>query len=185
MRIFLAGAAGVLGRSLISHLRGDDVVGLTRSADKAASLRELGVQPVIADAYDRQRLVRVVVEARPDVVVNFLTDLSDRSLEANARLRREVGPAIVDAAEAASARRIVVESIAWRLDGAAGEAVSLLETSALDSPLDALVIRFGRLWGPSTWYPKPPDPPRVHIDDGGRRAAELIAAGATGIEVVA
>jgi putative NADH-flavin reductase len=185
MRIFLAGAAGLLGRSLIPHLTGNDVVGLTRSADKVASLQELGVHPVVADAYDRERLVRVVVEARPDVVVNFLTDLSDRSLEANARLRREAGPAIVDAAEASSARRIVVESIAWRLEGTAGEAVSLLETSALDSPLDALVIRFGRLWGPGTWYPEPPDPPRVQIDDAGRRAAKLIAAGATGIEVVA
>jgi uncharacterized protein YbjT (DUF2867 family) len=185
MRIFLAGATGVLGRSLIQHLRGHDVVGLTRSADKATSLRGVGVEPVVADAYDRERLVRVIVEARPDIVVNFLTDLTDRSLERNARLRREVGPAIVDAAEAASARRIVVESIAWSLEGTPGEAVSLLEARALDSPLDALVIRFGRFWGPGTWNAEPQEPPSVHIDDAGRRAAELIAAGATGIKVVA
>jgi len=185
MRIFLAGATGVLGRALIPHLEGYDVVGLTRSAAKSASLRELGVEAVVADAYDREQFVRVVVEAQPDVVVNFLTDLTGRSLDRNARLRREVGPALVDAAEAASARRIVVESIAWQLEGAPGEAVSLLEASALDSSLDALVIRFGRFWGPGTWYATPQEPPSVQIDDAGRRTAELIAAGATGIEVVA
>jgi putative NADH-flavin reductase len=185
VRIFLAGATGVLGRSLIPHLTGHDVVGLTRSHDKARLLQELGVVPVVADAYDRERLVEVVVEARPDVVVNFLTDLTAGSSELNARIRREIGPAVVDAAEAASAGRLVVESVAWPLEGASGEALSLLERSALESKLEALVIRFGRLWGPGTRHAEPPEPPRVRIDAAGWRAAELIAARATGIEVVA
>src|SRR5215831_15569994 len=150
MRIFLAGATGVLGRSLIPHLAGHDVG-----------------------------------EAHPDAVVNFLTDLTGGSTELNARIRREVGPSIVRAAEASSARRIVAESVAWRLEGTFAEALSLLESSALESGLDALVLRFGRLWGPGTWHATPPEPPRVNVEDAGRRAAELIAAGATGIEVVA
>jgi uncharacterized protein YbjT (DUF2867 family) len=185
MRLFLAGATGVLGRSLIPHLDGYDVVGLTRSAEKAALLQELGVEPVVADAYDWERLVRVVVGAHPDVVVNFLTDLTGRSSELNARMRRETGPTIVRAAEEASARRIVVESVAWPLEGASAEALSVLEASALESELEALVIRFGRLWGPGTWHSKPPEAPGVHVDEAGRRAAELIATGATGIETVA
>lgn len=185
MRVFLAGATGVLGRALIPHLTGQDVVGLTRSRDKAALLRDLGVEPVIADAYDREQLVHLVVAARPDVVVNFLTDLTAGSSELNARIRHEVGPAVVHAAETASARRIVVESVAWPLEGASAEALSLLESSAVESKLEALVIRFGRLWGPGTWYAEPPQPPSVQIDDAGRRAAQLIAAGSTGTRVVA
>ncbi len=185
MRIFLAGATGVLGRALVPHLATDVVVGLTRSADKARVLQELGVVPVVADAYDSERLVQAVVAARPDVVVNFLTDLTAGSSELNARIRREAGPAIVHAAEAASARRLVVESVAWPLEAASAEALSLLERSALASKLEALVIRFGRLWGPGTWHETPPEPPSVRIDDAGRRAAELIAAGATGTQVVA
>ena len=185
MRIFLAGAAGVLGRALIPHLTADEVVGLTRSHHKAGLLERLGVMPVVADAYDSERLLQAVVDARPDVVVNFLTDLTAGSSELNAKIRREIGPALVAAAEAASARRLVVESVAWPLEGASAEALSVLEGSALGSNLDALVIRFGRLWGPGTWHAEPPEPPRVRIDDAGRRAAELIAAGSTGVQIVA
>ena len=44
MRIFLAGAGGAIGRRLVPllHAAGHDVVGTTRSADKAAGLRALG-----------------------------------------------------------------------------------------------------------------------------------------------
>jgi uncharacterized protein YbjT (DUF2867 family) len=185
MRVFLAGATGVLGRALIPHLTAHDVVGLTRSDDKAGLLRELGVEPVVADAYDGKRLLEAVVDARPDVVVNFLTDLTAGSSERNARIRREVGPALAHAAEASSARRLVVESVAWPLEGAAADALSLLERSALESELEPLVIRFGRFWGPGTWHAEPPEPPRVRIDEAGRRAAELLGSGATGVELVA
>ena len=184
MRIFLAGVTGVLGRALLPHLAADEVVGLTRSHEKAALLEQLGVAPVVADAYDRERLVQAVVDARPDVVVNFLTDLTAGSSELNARIRSEIGPALVSAAEAAAARRLVVESVAWPLEGESAGALSLLEQSALGSKLDALVIRFGRLWGPGTWHAEPPEPPRVRVDDAGRRAAELLGSGASGIELV-
>jgi nucleoside-diphosphate-sugar epimerase len=185
MRIFLAGATGVLGRALIPYLSEHEVVGLTRDRAKIAALEELGVDAVLADAYDRVSLVRVIVEARPEVVVNFLTDLTGASSEPNARIRRVAGPSVVAAAQAASAERIVVESVAWPLDGESAEALSVLESSALQSGLGALVIRFGRLWGPGTWHAKPPEPPHVHITDAGRRAAALIIAATTGIEVVA
>jgi uncharacterized protein YbjT (DUF2867 family) len=184
MRIFLAGASGVLGRALIPHLSEHEVVGLTRDRAKATTLRELGVEAAVADAYDRDSLVRVVADAQPEVVVNFLTDLTGASSELNARIRREVSPTVVAAAQAASATRIVVESVAWPLEGASGEALSVLESGALESGLSALVIRFGRLWGPGTWHAEPPEPPRVHITDAGRRAAALITAATTGIEVV-
>ncbi len=49
MRIFLAGAGGVIGKRLEPLLleARHDVVGTTRSAEKAHALRATGVEPVV------------------------------------------------------------------------------------------------------------------------------------------
>ena len=54
MKVFLAGATGVLGRELVPQLvaRGHEVVGMTRSASKQDLVRSLGARPVVADALD-------------------------------------------------------------------------------------------------------------------------------------
>lgn len=184
MRIFVAGATGVLGRALIPNLAGHDVVGLARSAEKVELLESLGAAAVVGDAYDRDVLVRAVADARPEIVVNFLTDLTGGPGEANVRMRREGGPITLAAALASGARRYVVESVAFPLEGASARAVESLEQDALGSGLETLVLRFGRLWGPGTWYDEPPEPPRVHIDEAGERAAELITDGSPGVHVV-
>ena len=66
MRIFLAGATGVVGKQLIPLLRevGHVVIGTTRSPEKAAHLSAQGVQPEILDALDRQATVSAVMRAR-------------------------------------------------------------------------------------------------------------------------
>lgn len=48
MRLFLAGASGVIGPPLILRLLGDghEVIAMTRSLDKSARLEELGAEPV-------------------------------------------------------------------------------------------------------------------------------------------
>ena len=185
MRIFIAGASGVLGRALIAHLGDHDVVGLTRRADKVPTLESLGAEAVVGDAYDTARVTALIADALPEIVVNFLTDLAPGRSQSNARIRREAGPLVLAAAERACARRFAVESVAFTLKGASAEAVRLLEQGALGSRLESVVLRFGRLWGPGTWYEEPPEAPRVHIEDAGRRAAELIVGGASGVHVVA
>jgi nucleoside-diphosphate-sugar epimerase len=185
MRIFVVGATGVLGRALLPHLRGHDVVGSTRSPEKAEPLRSLCAEVAVCDAYDRERLIRVVTEARPELVVNLLTDLAGGDREANARIRREGGPNVVAAARAAGALRLAVESVAFAVEGASAEAVAALERGALDSGLEAVILRFGRLWGPGTWYAEPPAPPAVHVAEAGRLAAGLVTAAPPGIHVVA
>ena len=184
MRILVAGATGVLGRATLPHLDAHHVLGLTRSREKLALLRALGVEGVVCDAYDSEALLRVAQQARPHVVVNFLTDLSGRSSEANNRLRREGGKNLVDVAELAGSHRLVVESVAFPLKGAAAEALDQMEQTALEAPLDVLILRFGRLWGPSTWYQEPPEPPAIQIDDAGVRAANLITEGHPGIYLI-
>src|SRR5437764_8818735 len=122
MRIFLAGASGVIGLRLVPLLvaAGHEVVGMTRSADKAERLRKLGAEPAVCDVYHREQLLEVVTAARPDLVMHQLTDLPDRLeqlgeyRDRNNRIRTEGTRNLLDAAGAADSRRFVAQSIAWR-----------------------------------------------------------------------
>jgi uncharacterized protein YbjT (DUF2867 family) len=184
MRILVAGATGVLGRATLPHLERHDVLGLTRAREKLPLLRALGAEGVVCDVYDSADLIRLAQERRPHVVVNFVTDLSAGISEANNRARREGGRNLLSAAEAAGSRRLILESVAFPLDRSAAEACEQMEQTALESPIDVLILRFGRLWGPATFYREPPEPPAIHIDDAGTRAAALISSGPPGIYVV-
>ena len=185
MRILVAGATGVLGRATLPHLKGHDVLGLTRAREKLPLLQALGAEGVVCDVYDSRELMRLARKRRPDIVVNFITDLSAGSSEANNRARREGGRNLVSAAEAAGSRRLILESVAFSLERPAAEALAQMEQTALESPIEVLILRFGRLWGSSTWYQEPPEPPAIHIDDAGRRAATLITSGPPGTHVIA
>jgi nucleoside-diphosphate-sugar epimerase len=184
MRILLAGATGVLGRAALPHLARHEIAGLTRSPGKLESLQDLGAQPVLCDVYDYETLLRMTRRFRPRVVANFLTALSNGSAEANNRVRREGGANLLNAAEAAGASRLVVESVAFPLDGDAAEAVSELEQSTREFAGDSVILRFGRLWGPGTYYRDPPQPPTIHIDVAGARAARLLVQALPGTHLV-
>ena len=123
MRIFLAGASGVIGRRLSSLLlaAGHGVVGMTRSRDKAAELARSGVGAVVVDVFDGAMLNDAILEAQPDVVMHQLTDLPqvfDRehfraSLAGNAKVRIDGTTNLVAAARAAGVRRLIAQSIAF------------------------------------------------------------------------
>jgi 2-alkyl-3-oxoalkanoate reductase len=120
LRIFIAGASGVLGRRLVPQLvaRGHHVIGTTRS--NADLVRELGADPVVVDPLDRAALTAAVVAAEPDVVVHQLTALSgigmtrnfDKLFAETNRLRTEGTDNLIAAARAAGARRLVWQSYA-------------------------------------------------------------------------
>ncbi|HTQ76017.1 MAG TPA: NAD-dependent epimerase/dehydratase family protein [Burkholderiales bacterium] len=122
-RVFLAGAAGAVGRRLVPLLlaAGHEVWGTTRSRDRASDLRAAGARPLLVDMFDRDAVLRAAREARPDAVIHQLTDLGkiasgpvpEEVLRANARLREEGTRNLVDAAIAAGARRFIAQSIAW------------------------------------------------------------------------
>ena len=103
MRILVAGATGVLGRATIPHLARHEVVGLTRSREKLESLRNLGAEPILCDVYDYETLQSVTQQVGPQIIVNFLTDLSSGSVEANNRVRREGGGNLLNAARTTAA----------------------------------------------------------------------------------
>jgi nucleoside-diphosphate-sugar epimerase len=184
VRILFAGATGVLGRATLPHLRGHDVTGLTRSAEKLELLRALEVDAVVCDVYDYGALLRVAQRVRPQLVVNFVTDLALGSAAANNRARREGGENLRSAAGATGAARLVVESVAFALNGDAADAVRELEQTTRDFPGEALILRFGRLWGPDTLYEAAPEPPAVHVDKAGAEAARLLAKAPPGTYIV-
>lgn len=147
MRVFLAGATGVIGRRLVPLLLADghEVVGMTRSRGKVEDLRAAGVEPVVADALDADAVTRAVGDARPDAVIHQLTSLPPRinprtiarDFVMNDRLRSEGTRILVDAARAAGATRILAQSIAFAYAPAPGPAGTLHSESDplyVDSP---------------------------------------------------
>jgi len=123
MRVFVAGATGVIGRPLLEQLceAGHEVVGTTRSPERAERITELGAKPVVLDARDTAALRRAVIETAPAVVINQLTNLPDKfnfrrmdeTLAATNELRGTVGPALAGAAAEAGARRLIVQSVCF------------------------------------------------------------------------
>ena len=172
MRVFVAGASGVVGVPLTRMLvaAGHAVAGMTRS--QADLVRSLGADPVICDVYDAARLRDVVAAFAPDIVVHELTDLPDdvaaleASLVANRRIRDEGTRNLLAAAGGA---KTLAQSIAFP-PGAPEH-----ERLVLDA--GGVVLRYGIFHGPGTYHPHdlPPEP-RVHVDVAARRTVEALDA---------
>ena len=209
-RIFLAGASGAIGRRLCPLLiaEGWQVTGTTRSPDKAAALRAMGVEPVIVDVFDAQALRTAVVTARPAIVIHQLTDLPpaldpakmEEATVRNARIR-EIGTRnLVTAAIAAGATRLIAQSISfvyapgpmpYREDaplnlnapGNAGisiKGVASLEQQVLNGPFDGIVLRFGKLYGPGTGFDQPAPGGPVHVDAAADATRRALTQGTPG-----
>jgi nucleoside-diphosphate-sugar epimerase len=208
MKIFLAGATGVIGRRLAGLLQREnhEVTGTTRMAAKADMLRALGIAPVVVDVFDAAALAQAVAAVRPDLVIHQLTDLPSApgtpgypaAQELNRRLRVEGTRNLMQAAKRAGVRRAVAQSIAFvyapgegmrteddPLDGAADgtrqstvQGIVALEREVLaTADIDGVVLRYGYLYGPGTWYEAPPKPPSVHVDAAAHAALLAVSKG--------
>jgi nucleoside-diphosphate-sugar epimerase len=214
--VFLAGAAGVVGRRLCPLLLEDGwrVVGTTRSTEKAEMLRTLGVEPVVVDVFDAAALRIAVTQSGARAVIHQLTDLPLRrdpasmtaALGRNARLRELGTRNLVAAALAADVKRFVAQSIAFAYapgpkpyaedaplnlsaaDPAAAttaRGVASLEQQVLAAPFEDIVLRYGRLYGPGTWYDSPPAVAPVHVDAAADAARRALRCGEPGIYNIA
>jgi nucleoside-diphosphate-sugar epimerase len=120
MRIFVAGATGVVGRRLVPLLvrQGHEVVGTTHLATKVDAVRGLGAEPAVLDPLDHDQVTAAVAAAKPEVIVHQLTALSgppdlrkfDRYFAMTNRLRLEGTDHLLAAAQAAGTRRFVAQS---------------------------------------------------------------------------
>ena len=214
-KILVAGASGVVGRPLCRLLVEDgwQVIGATRSADKARLLSLIGVEPVLVDVFDADRLRQVVVEAQPAIVIHQLTDLPPgldpaqmaEALPRNARLR-EIGTRnLVAAALAAGVTRMVAQSIAFvyapgplpytedtPLDvtapgdlGVTARGVASLEEQVLHAPFAGIVLRYGKFYGPGTGFDQPARGGPVHVDAAADAARRALTRGQPGIYQIA
>lgn len=191
MRIFLAGASGVIGVRLIPLLVADghEVAGMTRSTEKVDMLRELGAEPVACDVYEADELASVVTDFKPDLVMHQLTDLPDDLkrlalyMRRNNRIRTEGTRNLIAAARAAGAERFVAQSIAFKPPGV-GRAVEEHERLVLD--FGGVVLEYGWFYGPGTYSGDGARPPgrRIHVDEAARRTVELLDAPSGVIVVV-
>lgn len=182
MKVFVAGASGVVGRPTVRRLvaAGHEVVGMTRREERAGEIREAGAEAVVCDVFDAEALREAVVAARPEVVLHALTALPPKFdpksdyLAATNEVRIEGTRNLVAAAKAAGARRIVAESVAFFYEPegdwvkgeeaplfrdppgrfAAGcEALVSLESQVLEAgESEGVVLRFGWFYGPGTYY---------------------------------
>jgi nucleoside-diphosphate-sugar epimerase len=215
MKIFLAGASGTIGRRLTPLLRsaGHIVVGTTRSADKVDALRALGAEPVMVDVFDMDELTRVVRAAAPQVIIHQLTDLPfapgtpryNEGLERNARLRIDGTRNLVAAAKTAGVRRLIAQSIAFIYVPGVGahaetdpldvtatgtrkrtvDGVVALEQAALSLP-EGIVLRYGFLYGPGTWFENEKRAkPALHVDAAAHAAVLAVSKGMPGIYNIA
>ena len=122
MRVFLAGATGVIGTPLVPQLleAGHEVTAMTRSVLRAAQLEAVGAAPVVCDVFDADGVRAAMADASPEAVIHQLTALPARLdwgnpnlFDENNRVRTEGTRILVDAALATGAGRVVAQSIAF------------------------------------------------------------------------
>jgi len=215
MKVFLAGATGAIGRRLVPLLLrdGHEVTGTTRSADNARELERSGVIPAVLDVFDPHALTAAMRAAGPETVIHQLTDLPREFDEArivasyanNARIRSEGTRNLIAAAQAAAARRLIVQSIAFGY-APGGEphpetdplnladparAVTIKGTADMEQQvlasagLDGVILRYGLLYGPGTWHAEAVRRPALHVDAAAHAALLALTRGAAGIYNIA
>jgi 2-alkyl-3-oxoalkanoate reductase len=141
MRVFVAGATGVVGQQLVPMLiaAGHEVTGTTRSPAKATALQAVGATPVIVDGLDRQAVLDAVKAAQPEVIVHQMTALAsmrsfrnfDKEFAVTNELRTRGTDYLLEAAQQAGTRRFIAQSFTGWNNARTG---SLVKTE--DDPLD-------------------------------------------------
>ncbi len=176
MRVFVAGATGVLGRRVVARLvaAGHQVTGVSRTPEKDARLESLGARPVRVDLFDAEA-VRAAV-AGFDAVVNVTTKIPplaqmarDSAWNENERIRREASGHLVDAAITGGATVFVQESLAFMYGEHGSDWIDAATTQFSDTPFvgaveaaeanvarfrahggRGVVLRFGRFYAPDS-----------------------------------
>jgi nucleoside-diphosphate-sugar epimerase len=141
MRVFVAGAAGAIGRRLVPQLvaAGHSVVATTRSTGKGKLLENLGAEPVVVDGLDAAAVGAAVAKAEPDAIVHQMTALSgsidlrhfDRTFEVTNQLRTTGTDNLLAAAQAAGVHRFIAQSFTGWPNQRSGGAVKS-ESDPLD-----------------------------------------------------
>ena len=175
MKVFVAGATGVIGRRVIPLLVGSgaEVTGVARSSEKAKQLKRQGARPVTVSLFDPAAVESAV--AGHDVVINMATKIpsgmrvfAPGAFNENIRIRQEASQNLASAAIATRARRFIQESFSPaypdRGDAWIDESVPIEPAKYIESVRDAesaateftrsggtgVVLRFSMFYGPDS-----------------------------------
>jgi len=150
VRVFIAGASGVLGRRLVAQFtaREHAVIGLVRSPKAENTVREAGGEPRHADLFDAESLARAaegcdtVIHAATAIPVKQKTTPADWAM--NDRIRRKGTRCLTEAAAKIGAKTYLQQSIAWvarpKDDSPFDEDSPTVPEPAIQSAIDAEAI---------------------------------------------
>lgn len=176
MRVFVAGATGVLGRRLVAELADDhDVVGLVRDEEGAGTVADAGGRPRRGDVLDRGSVVDAAEGA--DAVVHAATAIprkmraTDDDWAYNDRVRVEGARNLAAAAAEADADRFLQQSVTWlarqpdgsafdetaephpdRATRSAWDAERVARAAASEHGFDLAVLRCGWFYSQDSWH---------------------------------
>jgi nucleoside-diphosphate-sugar epimerase len=175
MKVFVAGATGVIGRRLVPLLvdAGAQVTGIARSPAKRRQLEKQGAIPLRVNLFDPAAVETAV--AGHDVVINIATSIPSGlkvllpgAFKKNTRIRQEASQNLASAAIATRARRFIQESFAPAYpdcgDDWIDESVQIDPSRYIESVWDAesaadeftksggtgVVLRFSLFYGPDS-----------------------------------
>lgn len=174
MKVFVAGATGVLGRALIPMLVNDghEVVALVRGEEKAALVEEMGARTVQGDVLDADSLLSAVQGS--EVVLHIATAIPKNmtvpnAWDANDRVRIEGTRNLLAAAQSVKAKLYVQQSITF-LYGNCGDqwlteqspvadslaphlqSAKVMENLVQASDIPWVILRGGSFYGPGTGF---------------------------------
>ena len=181
MKVFVAGASGAIGQPLLAELirRGHEVTAMTRSAESAKKLADLGAKTVELSAYDAEGVAQALRTSGAEVVIDELTALPADPMQmkdyaaGDRKLRLEGGGNLYRAALASGVRRYIQQASGFflkasgdlateedglRVDATPGVAASSQTYTELEArvlqpgPIEGVSLRYGFFYGPKTWY---------------------------------
>ncbi len=177
MRVFVAGATGVLGSRIVRQLvaRGHVAIGLVRTDAAERTLRSLGAEPRRANLFDEESLTKaaegcsVIIHAATAIPTKVRTGPRDWAM--NDRIRREGTRCLTAAAGRVGAGAYLQQGIAWAVRGLPGstfdEEAPPVKDPILASSLDGeriareagsahgfrvAILRCGGFYSPDGWH---------------------------------
>ena len=150
MRVFIAGASGVLGRRMVLQFtaRGHAVIGLVRNPKAENAVKEAGGEPRHADLFDAESLAKAaegcdtVIHAATSIPVKQKSTPADWAM--NDHIRRKGTRCLTEAAAKVGAKNYLQQSIVWvarpKDESPFNEDSSVVPEPAIQSAIDAEAI---------------------------------------------
>ncbi|WP_435156870.1 NAD-dependent epimerase/dehydratase family protein [Haladaptatus sp. DFWS20] len=175
MRVFIAGATGVIGRRLVERLtdRGHEVIGVVRDDDGAALVETRGGTARYGDVLDPDTLIPAMAGADAVVATQTALPVKDKPTDddwaLNDRVRVEGTRNLVAAAD--GVERFLFPSIVWvarqpdgsvfderadrypdRATQSAADVEDIVQDAASKRGFDATILRLGFLYAPDAGH---------------------------------